>query len=143
VTYVFDAEPLLAYLYNEPGHEIVASRLNAVAAGETDGLLAEVNASELSYLIARIEGVDDTATEASLRTADRDVWALSRRGLTVTRADWRTVAEIKAAGDVALGDAHAVALAADRNATLFVGADDDFDDLPVGVDVERFRDHGV
>jgi predicted nucleic acid-binding protein len=143
VTYVFDAEPLLAYLYNEPGHEIVASRLNAVAAGETDGLLAEVNASELSYLIARIEGVDDTATEASLRTADRDVRALSRRGLTVTRADWRTVAEIKAAGDVALGDAHAVALAADRNATLFVGADDDFDDLPVGVDVERFRDHGV
>lgn len=143
MTYVFDAEPLLAYLYNEPGHEIVASRLDAVASGETDGLLAEVNASELSYLIARIEGVDDTATEASLRTADRDVRALSRHGLTVTRADWRTVAEIKAAGDVALGDAHAVALAADRDATLFVGADDDFDDLPVGVDVERFRDHGV
>lgn len=143
MTYVFDAEPLLAYLYNEPGHEIVASRLNAIAAGETDGLLAEVNASELSYLIARIEGVDDTATEASLRTADRDVRALSRRGLTVTRADWRTVAEIKAAGDVALGDAHAVALAADRDAALFVGADDDFNDLPVGVDIERFRDHGV
>ena len=143
MTYVFDTEPLIAYLYDEPGHETVASRLDAVAAGETDGLLAEVNASELSYLIARIEGTDGTATEASLRTADRDVRALSRHGLTITRADWRTVAEIKAAGDVALGDAHAIALAVDRDATLFVGADDDFDNLPVEAAVERFREHGI
>jgi len=42
-----------------------------------------------------------------------------------------------------LPDAYAVALAHERSATLVVGADDDFEDLPVTVEVCRFRDHGV
>ena len=50
---------------------------------------------------------------------------------------------MKTAGALALGDAHAVALAHEREATLVVGADDDFDALSVDIDVERFRDHGV
>lgn len=141
--YVFDTEPLLAFLYTEPGHEEVADHLDAVASGEIQGYLAEVNASELLYLIARIEGDDGNATADSLRTADRDVRALTRHGLTLDRAPWQTVGEVKAAGEIALGDAHAVALAAERDATLLVGGDDDFDELPVDIDIERFRDHGV
>jgi len=46
-------------------------------------------------------------------------------------------------GNISLADAYAVALARGRNATLIAGGDDDFDALPVDVDVERFRDHGV
>ena len=42
-----------------------------------------------------------------------------------------------------LADAYAIALAHERAATLVAGADDDFEDLPVTVEVCRFRNHGV
>lgn len=141
--YVFDTEPLLAFFYGEPGHEDVANLLDRIDAGGAEGALAEVNASELLYKIARIEGADGTATPTSLRTADRDVRSLTRRGITVQRADWRLAGEVKAAGGLSLADAHAVALAHERDATLVVGGDGDFGELPVGVDLLRFRDHGV
>jgi len=140
--YVFDTEPLIAFFYNEPGHEAVAEILDDVDDGAVDGTLAEVNTSELLYKIARIEG-DGTATAASLRIADRDIRALTRRGVSVERADWQLAGEIKADGNISLADAYAVALAHERAATLLVGGDGDFETLPVEVDVERFRDHGV
>lgn len=143
VEYVFDTEPLIAFLYTESGHEEVADRLSAVRTGDVDGAIAEVTASELLYLIARIEGDDGRATSESIRVADRDVRSIARQGLSIERADWATVGEIKAAGGVSLGDAHAVALAAERDATLVVGGDGDFEELPVGVDIEQVRDHAV
>lgn len=143
VEYVFDVEPLIAFFYGEPGHEALAELLDEIGRGDAEGALAEVNASELLYKIARIEGDDGTATSTSLRAADRDVRALERRGLAIERADWRLASEVKAAGGVSLADAHAVALAHDRDATLVAGGDDAFDALPVDVDLWRFRDHGV
>jgi predicted nucleic acid-binding protein len=50
---------------------------------------------------------------------------------------------VKADGGISLTDAYAVALAHERGATLVTGVDDDFDALPIDVEVERFRDHGV
>lgn len=141
--YVFDAEALVAFLYREPGHETVASLLAEVFDGETPGAVAETNAGEVFYLVARFEGTGGAPTEASLRVADRDVRALERRGLSVERADWRHAAELKAGGGLSYADAHAVALAADRDATLVAGGDDDFDDLPVAVDVLRFRERSA
>lgn len=141
--YVFDAEALVAFLYSEPGHERVESLLDDVAAEAAEGYVAELTASEVYYLVARFEGDDGTPTPESLRVADRDVRALTRRGVALVRADWRLAGEIKAHGNVSLADAHAVALAHDREATLVVGGDDDFETLPVAVDVERFRDHAA
>jgi predicted nucleic acid-binding protein len=141
--YVFDAEAIIAFLYNEPGHETVSELLDGVFAGESDGFLTETNASEVFYLVARFEGVDDTPTDVSLREADRDIRVLRRQGMALESADWRRAAEVKADGGISLADAHAVALAADRGATLVAGADDDFDELPVDVDVLRFREEGV
>jgi predicted nucleic acid-binding protein len=143
VDYVFDTEPLVAFLYGEPGHEAVAELLGRVEAGEIESALAEVNASELLYLVARIEGEDGVATEASLRTADRDVRALTRRGLELQRADWHLAGRVKADGGIALGDAHAVALVHEHDATLLVGADEEFDGLPLDVTVERFREESI
>lgn len=138
--YVFDTEAIIAYLYNEPGHETVAATLDTVFEGETEGSLTEANASEVFYLVARFEGTtDDTPTKASLRDADRDLRALERQGLTIRVAPWRLAGEVKADGDISLADANAVALAAERDATLVVGADDDFDDLPLDVDLSQFR----
>lgn len=141
--YVFDTEAVLAFLLGESGHEAVADRLDEVTAGETQGYLTEVNASEVLYRLARIKSDDGNATSESLRRVDLGVRGLTRHGLTIERASWQTTGEVKAAGRIALGDAHAVALAMDRDATLVVGADDDFDTLPVDVRCERFRDHSV
>lgn len=141
--YVFDTEAIIAFLYNEPGHEVVADLLDEVFTGSTDGFLTETNASEVFYLIARFEGVDDSPTDASLREADRDIRALERQGLELEAADWRLAAEVKADGNISLADAYAVALAHEREATLVAGADDDFDELPVDIDLLRFREDGV
>lgn len=138
--YVFDTEAVVAFLYDEPGHETVARLLDAVFAGDAEGYLAETNAGEVFYLVARFEGTDDEPTTASLRVADRDVRALERSGLDTARADWRLAGEVKAHGGVSFADAHAVALAHERDATLVAGGDDDFDDLPIDVAVTRFRD---
>jgi predicted nucleic acid-binding protein len=142
--YVFDTEAVVAFLYSEPGHETVAALLADAFDGDADGYLAAANASEVFYLVARFEGSDEREpTRASLRVADRDVRALERRGLTVERADWRLAGRIKADGSISLADAYAVALAVERDATLVVGADDDFADLPLDVPVEQFRTDGV
>ncbi|MDR5673664.1 PIN domain-containing protein [Halalkaliarchaeum sp. AArc-GB] len=141
--YVFDTEAIIAFLYNEPGHETVADLLEAVFTGSADGFLTETNASEVFYLVARFEGVDDVPTDVSLREADRDIRALERQGLVLEAADWRLAAEVKAGGSISLADAYAVALARERDATLVAGADDDFDELPLEVAVHRFCEDGV
>jgi len=141
--YVFGTEAIIAFLYNEPGHEAVAELLDEVFTGDADGLLTETNASEVFYLVARFEGVEDVPTDASLREADRDTRALERQGVEVEAADWRLAAEVKADGSISLADAYAVALVHERDVTLVAGADDDFDELPIEVDRHRFRDHGV
>lgn len=142
--YVFDTEAVIAFLYDEPGHERVGTLLAAVEAGDADGFLAEPNASEVYYLVARFEGTaEERPTADSLRAADRDLRALERNGLTVAQPDWRRAAEVKADGGISLADAYAVALADERDATLLVGGDDDFESLPVDVDVERFHEDGV
>ncbi|NKE37900.1 type II toxin-antitoxin system VapC family toxin [Natronococcus sp. JC468] len=140
---VFDTEAIIAYLYDEPGKDVVAEYLTGVRNGALSGLLTETNAAEVFYLVARFEGVDDKPTADSLRTADRDIRALERWGLQIEPANWRVAAEVKADGHISIADAHAVALAAETDATLLVGADDDFDELPVNVDVTRFRNNRV
>ncbi|WP_338738465.1 PIN domain-containing protein [Haloplanus salilacus] len=141
--YVFDTEAIIAFLYNEPGHETVASLLDDVFVGACEGVLTETNASEVFYLVARFEGVDDTPTDTSFREADRDIRALERQGLRIESADWRLAAEVKSDGSISLADAYAVALAHEREATLVAGADDDFDELPLDVDLRRFRADGA
>jgi len=142
-TYVFDTEAIIAYLYDEPGRDVVEAFLTEVRDGSVEGLMAETNAAEVFYLISRAEGVDDGPTPDSFRTADRDVRALQRWGIVLERANWRIAGEVKADGHISLADAHAVALAAETDGTLIAGGDDDFDSLPIDVDVTRFRDESV
>ena len=142
-TYVFDTEAIIAYLYDEPGRDVVEEFLTEVRDSSVEGLIAETNAAEVFYLIARTEGVDDGPTPDSFRTVDRDVRALQRWGVVLERANWRLAGEVKADGHISLADAHAVALAAETDGTLIAGGDDDFDSLPIDVDVTRFRDESV
>ena len=142
-TYVFDTEAIIAYLYDEPGRDTVEAYLQDIRDGSVEGMIAETNAAEVFYLIARAEGIDDGPTPDSFRTADRDVRALQRWGIELKRADWRIAGELKTDGHISLADVHAVALAAETDGTLVVGSDDDFDSLPLDVDIVQFRDENV
>lgn len=143
---VFDTEPLVAYLYDEPGADAVTERLQAVDRGDTTAAVSHATATELVYKVARLETGAPNQTppgDDEFETARRDLRLLRGFGLSVATPDWDTVAEIKAAGGISLGDAYAAALALDRAATLVVGADPEFGDLAVDVDVARIRDDPV
>ncbi|SIS05390.1 PIN domain-containing protein [Natronorubrum daqingense] len=79
---VFDTEAIIAYLYDEPGRSFVERYLRDVRDGAAEGLLAETNAGEVLYRVARFEGIDDKPTTGSLRTADRDISVAEAHGVS-------------------------------------------------------------
>ena len=134
-TIVFDAEPVLAYLDDEPGSDAVEEWIDRVAAGEIDGYVSPVTKTEILYVGSRI-GFDAADVRASL---DR----LEAIGVdTYDPTDcWETAAVLKEAYGMALGDAYALATAEAVGGTLLAGADDDFDEVDGNdASIERFRD---
>ncbi|MFP8890676.1 type II toxin-antitoxin system VapC family toxin [Natrialbaceae archaeon A-CW2] len=131
-TIVFDTEPLIAYLDDEPGSDVVEAWIDRVASGEVDGYISPVTKTEVLYVGSRV-GFRRDDVRASL---DR----LEELGVVVydPRECWAIAAALKEAYTMALGDAYALATADAVGGTLLVGADDDFDDLEDNV--ERFRD---
>lgn len=74
-SHVFDAEPLIAHFYDEPGAARVESLLTGVYDGDSTGFLSEVTATEIVYKIAWLEA-GDRPTDAELdigRAQVRDV----------------------------------------------------------------------
>ena len=140
MTVVFDAEPLVAFAFDEPGAETVEDWLDRVYDGDRAGYVATVTLAEVRYVAAR---------KASPEQADAHIRRLRELGLSEYEVDglWRPAAELKRRHALAVGDAYAVAAAADLDAdedvTLLVGADDDFDAVENDPDrqhlIERFR----
>jgi Predicted nucleic acid-binding protein, contains PIN domain len=128
---VFDAEPLLAYLDDEPGSDAVEGWIDRVASGEVDGYVSPITKTEVLYVGSRI-GFPRDAVRASLVR-------LGELGVTVPDPTpcWEMAADLKRRYGMALGDAYALATAEHVDGTLLVGSDDDFD--PVEDAVERFR----
>lgn len=139
--FVFDAEPLVAYLHDEPGSDRVEELLVQVYDATLNAEMCEVTATEIAYKTAWLHA-DDRPTSQDLEFGRRQVRNFVDGGvdLVSTTDLWETAATIKSNGGIALGDAFAVALAAETDATLLVGADDDFDDLDASVEIERIRD---
>ena len=140
MTVVFDAEPLVAFAFDEPGAETVEDWLDRVYDGDRAGYVATVTLAEVRYVAAR---------KASPEQADAHIRRLRELGLSEYEIDglWRTAAELKRRHALAVVDAYAVAAAvdldADEDVTLLVGADDDFDAVENDPDrqhlIERFR----
>ena len=130
-TLVFDAEPLIAYLDDEPGSDVVEGWIDRVASGDVDGYINPVTKTEVLYVGTRV-GFDADDVRASLAR-------LEELGVTVhdPRTCWEMAAILKEAHNMALGDAYALATAESVGGTLLVGADADFDDVEAAV--ERFR----
>ncbi|ERH03065.1 MAG: putative nucleic acid-binding protein, contains PIN domain protein [Halonotius sp. J07HN6] len=131
-TIVFDTEPLVAYLDDEPGSDTVETCIDRVAAGEVDGYISPVTKTEIVYVGARVGFRRETLLDSLRRLADL--------GVPVYEAEncWETAATLKADHMMTLGDAYALATTRAVDGTLLVGADSDFTDVPVAV--ERFRD---
>lgn len=131
-TIVFDTEPLVAYLDDEPGTDAVEAWIDRVASGEVDGYISPVTKTEVLSVGSRV-GFRPEDVRASLER-------LEELGVTVydPRTCWEVAAALKGAYTMALGDAYALATAEAVDGTLLVGADDDFDE--VDDDVLRFRD---
>ncbi|MFB6309248.1 MAG: PIN domain-containing protein [Haloarculaceae archaeon] len=140
--YVFDTEPLIAYFYDEPGASEVADRLRLIEDSAATGAISHATATELVYKIARLETGDPNHSapdEEHVATGERDLRVLRGFGVTVETPSWSTAARIKAAGGISLGDSYGAALAADLDAAFVVGADPEFDDLAVDVELDRIR----
>lgn len=129
---VFNAEPLLAYLDDEPGSDVVEGWIDRVATGEVDGYISPVTKTEVLYVGSRV-GFRMEDVRASLTR-------LTELGVTLhdSRECWERAAILKESYKMSLGDAYALATAHGVDGTLLVGANDDFDGVEASV--ERFRD---
>ena len=131
---VFDAEPLVAYFCDEPGSDTVETYVDAIE-GPADGYISAVTLTEVHYVVRAIGGED---------RADAVIEVLDESGIrrVDTAETWRRAAEFKHRRSPALGDAFALATAAQTDATLLVGPDDDYDDV-TEVPTVRFRAESV
>jgi predicted nucleic acid-binding protein len=144
--FVFDTEPLIAYFYDEPGAPDVTERLQAIESEEATGAVSHATATELVYKIARLETGDPNQTppgDNEFAVGEQDLRILRGYGVTVETPSWSTVARIKGAGGISLGDSYAAALALDEEATLVVGTDPEFGDLSEDIKLHQIREDGV
>lgn len=128
---VFDAEPLLAYLGDEPGSQTVEDVLEALREDRIEGYVNYVTLCEVTYVAERV--LDSSTVRGYVET-------LQEYGLQPIGVDdvWRQAAAFKNEHDVSLGDAVMLATASQKRATAFVGADADFETVS-DVSLERFR----
>ncbi len=142
MTVVFDAEPLLAFSFDERGAREVEDWLDRVYDGQRSGYISTLNLAEFRYVAAR---------KTSPERADAHIDTLRDMGVTEYDIDrlWTDASDLKATYSPAIGDAYAIATAkdidddAEHDTTLLVGADDDSDGVEDHADfahlIERFR----
>lgn len=141
--YVFDTEPLIAYFYDEPGAPDVTDRLQTIEREEASGAISHATATEVVYKVARLETGDPNQVPPSddeFEVGEQDLRILRGFGVTIENPSWSTVARIKGAGGISLGDSYAAALAIEEEAILVVGADPEFGDLSEDLDVHQIRE---
>ncbi len=141
--YVFDTEPLIAYFYDEPGARDVTERLQAIDSDHASGAISHATATEVVYKVARLETGNPNQIppgEDEFDIGKQDLRILRGFGVTIETPPWSTVACIKGAGGISLGDSYAAALAIEREALLVIGADPEFGDLSDDIDLQQIRE---
>lgn len=129
---VFDAEPLVAYLANEPGAGVVQEYLDRLWDDEFDAYISPVQLTEVQYIATRI---DEGAR------VDQFLSTLQENGVRIVPCEQSfPVATTYKLDDHSLGDSFALATATVTGCPLLVGADEDFDEADERYDIVRFRD---
>lgn len=137
VEIVFDAEPLIAYLEDEPGSERVEEYLNKMKTGDLIAGISPVQITEVCYVAERL-GSREVAIDF-FRSLDEDgLKTTSVKNISIPAAEFKSMGH-------SLGDSFALATAYEEMATLIVGADSDFDmdTTKLPLDIERMRDQAV
>ncbi|QGX94777.1 type II toxin-antitoxin system VapC family toxin [Haloplanus rallus] len=127
-----DAEPLIAYYWDESGAEDVEAVIDDVERGNVHGWINSVTCTEVRYVCGR----DDAENSRQYVNRIRD-WF----GVVTAEDVWERAAACKRKESIALGDAFTIATAIEKDAVAYCGADDDFDGIDVTV--RRFRETGV
>ncbi len=113
--YLFDAFPLLSWLQEEPGSEMVDGLLSQAEEEECTISLHLVNLGEVFYRIGRIAGMKQAEQTLS------QIRLLPLRVLSVTDDDVMEAAKLKAGYPISYADAFAVAKAIQTGAIVVTG----------------------
>ncbi len=130
---VFDAEPIIIWIDDDAGADVVEQHLSDTYYNHIETYMSEVNLAEVHY---------NCAGRKSRAYADTKVRQLHQFGVQVvsTSATWKQAAVYKDeyTPNFPLGDAFALATAAEQNVLLLVGDDTDWDDpIDDGDDIIR------
>ena len=112
---VLDSYAVIAYLEEEPGHEIVGELLRQATDGSAVLGISVVNLGEIWYHFAR---------KQSEAIGDQVVKEIHELGIETVDADWaltRQAAAYKARGGISYADCFSAALAKAWNAPLVTG----------------------
>lgn len=117
MTVVFDTEPLVAYLTEEPAATRIARVLHRVASGRERGLASRVTFAELGYVVGRRHR--EAGRSAVRRLEEEGV------GPWPCEGSWEDAADLKARFPaLSLADAFAAATARETSGTLLVLQDE-------------------
>jgi len=112
---VLDSWAILCYLRGEHEHRRVVDLLADGAAGKVALAMSLVNLTEVLYTVERLWGREKAGE------IDRLLGGFPVEFVPVDQGLARAAAHVKAAHALALGDCYCVALAAQRNATIYTG----------------------
>lgn len=113
--YLFDAFPLLCWLQEEPGYELVDNLLNEAETGESSISMHIINLGEVFYRLCRV---------SSMKRGEEileKIRLLPIRILSISDEEVMAAAKIKAKYPISYADAFAVAKALQSGAIVVTG----------------------
>jgi len=113
--YLFDAFPLLCWLQEEPGYELIDGLLTEAETGKSSISMHIINLGEVFYRLCRISGMK--RGEENLEK----IRMLPIRILSISDEEVLAAAKIKAKYPISYADAFAVANALQSGATVVTG----------------------
>jgi len=113
--YLFDAFPLLCWLQEEPGYELIDDLLNEAEAGESSISMHIINLGEVFCRLCRLSGM-----KRGEEILDK-IRLLPVKILSISDEEVMEAAKIKAKYPISYADAFAVAKALQIRATVVTG----------------------
>ncbi len=113
--YLFDAFPLLCWLQEEPGYELIDDLLTEAETGKSSISMHIINLGEVFYRLCRVSG-----TKRGEEILDK-IRMLPIHILSISDEEVMAAAKIKAKYPISYADAFAVAKALQSGATVVTG----------------------
>ena len=113
--YLFDAFPLLCWLQEEPGYELIDDLLTEAEAGKSSISMHIINLGEVFYRLCRVSGM-----KQGEEILDK-IRMLPIQILSISDEEVMGAAKIKAKYPISYADAFAVAKALQSGATVVTG----------------------